>query len=168
MIVQPYLIRPAAPEDREARRDVSHRTWLAAYEHIFPVDVIDRLFKGLERMYTEQWDAMRQVYLSGFVGEMDGRIVGHVGTALLTSGEGEVTVLYVLPEFHGLGIGRGLWTAAVDDLKGRGCPAVNVWVLEKAASVRFYEHMGCECVGQDVFKLGEHTEPILHYRLALE
>lgn len=56
---------------------------------------------------------------------------------------GEITSLYLRERHVGTGLGRRLWEAALDQLRGSGHTEVSVWVLETNVRGRtFYERMG--------------------------
>jgi ribosomal protein S18 acetylase RimI-like enzyme len=55
---------------------------------------------------------------------------------------GEIYTLYVLPDFHDLGIGRRLLRGLFDRLATRGMDSALVWVLADNPSRFFYESMG--------------------------
>ncbi|MDZ4764248.1 MAG: GNAT family N-acetyltransferase [Chloroflexota bacterium] len=167
-----FIVRPATSDDREARRLVSLATWKHAYAHIFTLDLIERVFAG-QVAFHAAWETQRRQHLPGFVAvSSDNSVIGHLGTALWESPEGvppvgEVTVLYLLPEWHGLGVGHALWNAARADLQTRGCRTLWVYVLAKAAAVQFYERQGGVHTVDDVIVLDEQREAVRGYRVDL-
>ncbi len=62
--------------------------------------------------------------------------------------KGEVCTLYVLPEYHDLGIGRALLHGMFDCLLARGMDSAVVWVLAENPSRFFYETMGGQRVAE--------------------
>ena len=55
----------------------------------------------------------------------------------------EIQAIYLVPEAIGLGIGRSLFQAAVDDMIAHGFTAAILWVLDtNERARRFYEAAG--------------------------
>ena len=54
----------------------------------------------------------------------------------------EIYVLYVLPVWHGKGVGRALVQAAARRLLKNGMASLLIWVLAENPSRRFYEALG--------------------------
>jgi ribosomal protein S18 acetylase RimI-like enzyme len=55
----------------------------------------------------------------------------------------EIQAIYLVPEAIGLGIGRSLFQAAVDDIVAHGFKAAILWVLDtNERARRFYEAAG--------------------------
>jgi GNAT superfamily N-acetyltransferase len=73
---------------------------------------------------------------TGFAGERD--VTGFAGDAKV----GEIYTLYVQPDFHERGIGRGLITAAFAAMIGKGYDRSFLWVLRDNPSRYFYERVG--------------------------
>lgn len=58
-------------------------------------------------------------------------------------GWGEIPVIYLLPEYYGLGLGGGLMQFALALLAQRGRENVGIWVLEKnMRAIGFYQKYG--------------------------
>ena len=158
-------IRAAEAEDAAARREVTFRAWQDAYRHIFTPGEIEGLFS--QRIpQIAAWTAHRTARLGGLVAEIEGQVVGHISLALLDDGDGEVTALYVDPPYQGMEVGTRLWETGCDVLRFQRCAGVQVWVLERARAVSFYERRGCMRISEDFYRAGDHAEKALGYRLA--
>lgn len=134
------LIRRAEARDAPAMADVHTRTWQAAYEHIFGRERLASIDSAQRVAIAE-----RSVAAGGTaVAELDGRIVGYVviGSSSDVEGEGELFMIYVLPEAWGTGAGRALMDEGKAMLRERG-PAATLYVLEdNPRARRFYEREG--------------------------
>jgi 3-keto-5-aminohexanoate cleavage enzyme len=97
------VLRPAEPADRSAILDVMR----SANMHRVPSAEMAEL--DLERF---------------FVACVDGRVVGAAGWTLLPDGQGKTTLLAVLPEFTGDGIGARLQDARLEAMLGAGATTV--------------------------------------------
>lgn len=93
-------------------------------------------------------------YLLG-VRDDQGQVVGFIGV------EGdEVAALFIHPAWRGQGIGRSLFTYAVDTL---GATKVDVNEQNEQA-VGFYRHMGFEVIGRSVDDGLGQPFPLLHMK----
>ena len=161
-----WTIRAATPEDSEVRREITFNAWADAYSNIFTPQEIAGLYNG-QLKQSSDWTTEGSETIDGLVAEAKGKIIGHVGLALLGEGQGEVTSLYVLPAHQGQGAGLGLWTAGCQVLRERGCQEAEVWVLARARAVGFYNRIGLKRFDESLYRIGDHAERALGYRLEL-
>jgi ribosomal protein S18 acetylase RimI-like enzyme len=143
------IVRRARVDDADAIERVRTDTWRDAYRGLMPDSLLDRL----------DYDATRRRALMAalppdqfaLVAESEGAVVGFClgGRSRATDDpfRGEVYAIYVLPEYHGRGLGRALLNTAAKELVDRDLHSMIIWVLrENAPSRRFYERMGGEWV----------------------
>ncbi len=134
------------PGDESCIAGVHVQTWQAAYRGQVPDEFLDAL--SVDRR-TESW---RRIIVESalptkgaFVLERDGRVVGfaHVAPSRDDDAQrevGELTAIYLLPEFWGLGAGRLLIERALRSLRSAGFAEATLWVLEtNVRARRFYE-----------------------------
>ncbi len=125
-------IRPATTEDAQAIAEVYVQTWRSIYAGLIPDSV-------LTGMKTERqavvWmrrlaDTSRMAVL---VAEHDDEVIGFIGLGGSRMGPpgfvGEVQTLYVLDDYQGSGVGRGLLEAGFNALLDRGMNSAVIWVL---------------------------------------
>ena len=153
-------VRPATAEDATGIAEAHIRSWQAAY-----VDILDPAFlqslsverrsaqwrEILEKQESRTLVARDQSGIAGFVS------FGHWRDEETAQDHGEVWALYARPETWGQGIGRGLLTAALDELRASGRSTVSLWVLSaNARAVRFYRSGGFKPVegSAKTFELG--------------
>ena len=76
--------------------------------------------------------------------------------------ECEITTLYILPQYQGLGLGSKLMYAAIDDISQYDrCSALSLWVLENnLPAISFYENFGFKSDGKHSEELYEDTKII--------
>lgn len=161
-----FSLRPGREDESRARYRLVEKTWRSAYKHIYYTNEIDGVFDGRIASYGD-WVERRKASSGHIVAEYDGKMIGFASLGLLKSGEGEVTALYVLPEYQGFGVGKALWDASCERLREMGCPAVWVWTVARAAAVRFYERQGCVRADTGTYAVGEHVEQAIGFRLEL-
>ena len=77
------------------------------------------------------------------------RVVGFVGYGQSDEeGTGEVFALYVLPEFHGKGVGQMLMDAALEELADYR--KICLWLVKgNSRAIRFYEKCGFRLNGEE-------------------
>lgn len=153
-------VRRAGPDDAFGIAVVHVRSWQAAYRGLLPQDFLDDL-DPVRR--AEGW---RQMLADGAA---DGG-TGTGGTVLVADGDhgvagfahltasrdpdadpetvGEVTAIYLLPEFWGTGIGRRLMAESLETLRAAGFREATLWVLDtNQRARRFYEAGGWRADG---------------------
>ena len=76
--------------------------------------------------------------------------------------ECEITTLYILPQYQGLGLGSKLMYAAIDDIfQYDRCSALSLWVLKtNLTAINFYEKFDFKSDGQCDEELHEDTKII--------
>ncbi len=171
------LVRLAVPGDAAAMAEVHVASWRATYRGLMP----DRLIDGMEVAgRTAAWQRNLARIASGeipdmraWVVERDHAIVGFASLATSRDDDavpevGELQTLYLHPRAWGLGLGRALHAAAIDDAAARW-RELTLWVLDgNLRAIRFYEAAGWRPDGPPAGKewMGERL-PHLRYRLAL-
>lgn len=131
------VLRPAEPGDRSAILDVMR----SANMHRVPSAEMAEL--DLERF---------------FVACVDGRVVGAAGWTLLPDGQGKTTLLAVLPEFTGDGIGARLQDARLEAMLGAGATTVTT-NADRPVTINWYRRRyGYRVVGS-LTKLHEFGDP---------
>lgn len=143
-------IRAAVPSDAPGIAAVHARAWQRAYRGIVPDDFLAVLTAKVDeraRWWRERLSGMDPA-LRVWVAFCDDRLAGFCTTGPCRDedalpGTGEVRAIYLDPEMAGRGIGRALFTHAVNDLREQGFHAATLWVLqENRRARRFYEAAG--------------------------
>ena len=141
-------VREAGPNDAAGIAEAHVLSWQACYRGQIPDEVLDNLVVA-DR--AKQWAAILEKGSSEigvFVGEVEGHIVGFsscgpAGGDHAVPGAGELSSLYLLPEWWGRGLGVELHDDAIGHLKERGYPVAMLWVLTaNHRARRFYEKQG--------------------------
>ncbi len=137
-------IQPVRSEDFPRVVDVWEESVRATHHFITEADI--QFFKPLVR------GALHMVELA-CVRDTSGEIAGFIGVA-----QGKIGMLFVHPDWRGMGIGRRLLQHAVDTL---GATTVDVNEQNEQA-LGFYLRMGFEVEGRSELDVAGKPFPLLH------
>lgn len=165
-------IRNAPVADAEAVSRVLAASWRHAYRGIVSQ-------RYLDAMPDTRWvDFLAQGVGNDtfrcYAAERDGRIVG---AAVIRSGEieklpghGEMSCLYILPEYMGEGIGGALLERVLSYMKGAGLGYCVLDVLaDNANAIAFYRKRGFEMMDMETYaELGGQKYKCMVMRKTLE
>ena len=137
-----FHIRAAVIEDALAIASVQYFGWQQTYLGIINQAYLDSLSieKGFE--FTKRLLASAQPVTLIMVNAEDvviGYISGGQSRAEELPCDGEIYALYVLKQYHGLGLGKQLLIDAVTQLLKRGYKSVCVFVLKDNPAIGFYK-----------------------------
>jgi GNAT superfamily N-acetyltransferase len=142
-------IRVAKLGDERDIAEVGVRTWRVAYRGQVPdsyldgLSVEDRTEVWRSILSESSWPTKVQLVV-----EDNARVVGFAGVSRSRDEDsrpeiGEVTAIYLLPDYWDRGCGRALFDRAVETLKAAGFSEATLWVLDtNARARRFYEAAG--------------------------
>jgi len=152
-LIDAVRIRRATAADARGIAVVHVEAWRSAYAGILPDRVMVQM--SVDQKATA-W--RRQIEAPGnaqgiLVAELgDGGIAGFVSsgraTSALTGYDGEIFMLYVLPDWQEQGLGRGLLCGSLHLLSKSGFDSALVWVLADNPSRFFYEAMAGRRIGE--------------------
>jgi ribosomal protein S18 acetylase RimI-like enzyme len=152
-LIESIRIRRATSADARGIAQVHVESWRSAYAGILPDRVMVQMSVDQK---ASSW--RRQLETPGgaqgvLVAELhNGTIAGFASCGRVINGlagfDGEIYMLYVLPDWQEQGLGRGLICGSLQLLAKAGCAAALVWVLADNQSRFFYEAMGGKRVGE--------------------
>lgn len=150
-------VRPAQPGDGAAICHVQHVGWLYTYpneEHgVTRQMVFNRGMESPERTERrEKQIAEHNDSCQSWVGEINGRIVGWC-VAEKGKERNELASLYVLPIYHGQGVGGQLMRTALEWLGDDKEIFLHV-VAYNHKAISVYEHFGFVDAGEYVYEKG--------------
>lgn len=144
----PYL-RLATVDDAAVLADLHVRAWQWAYRGQLPDAWLDGLAVGPRELWRRTTLQHPPAEARTWVAEdAQRRVVGFADTGVCRDqdaqpGTAEVYALYLDPAVVGRGVGRALFSAAVDDLQQRGYRRATLWVLAtNVRAQRFYAAAG--------------------------
>ena len=152
---QSLVVRRAGPRDARAMATVHLETWRATYRGQIGDDYLDGLN---EAAFERQWRHIFAARGWSFVALFGDRVVGIASGGRSRrpgAAEGEIYVLYLLPAYQGIGLGRALFDACHYELARRGRSDCVVWVLASNTNARrFYERLGGKLSAEGDLTLG--------------
>ena len=145
----PITIKPMeTDEEIRGKAFVHWKCWQETYPGLVSQDYLDKFTLEKSEGKAFQW---RDNILVAKEGD---RVIGFVGYGDHGPEEpdmGEVYALYVLPEYHGTGVGRQLMDAALEALAAY--PKICLWAVKgNGRAVRFYEKYGFRLTGEEVYR----------------
>jgi Acetyltransferases len=141
-----WEITRASADDAAAIAHILVKSWQVAYRGVIPDELLDNIsVKQRADGWRQHLNTSGEAYLLRSSGVAIGLIeISDFRDAIPEfSGWGEIPVIYLLPEYFGLGLGGGLMQFALALLAQRGRENVGIWVLEKnTRAIDFYQKHG--------------------------
>ena len=158
MTLPTTTIRPATLDDAQAIARIQVETWRSSYRGVIADDVLDTMSEVERRSHWSE--ILQRPEHATFVAEVEGHgIVGFANGGPERDGRedyrGELCGLYVLPDWHGQGIGRQLVATFTRWLMDSGFDTMLVWTLADNPYRRFYERLGGKLVAEKKNEIGE-------------
>jgi L-amino acid N-acyltransferase YncA len=158
-------IRAARPADGPAIGRVYVETWRTTYAGMVPDNV---LLEMNEDIQGARWAGLieRERELVKVAEDARAGVVGMAsgGRARRSSGfAAEIFTLYVLPDFQGAGIGRGIVANMFRTFKAGGLNSAIIWVLAPNPARFFYEALGGIRIGEREERLWGTDLPEIAY-----
>jgi ribosomal protein S18 acetylase RimI-like enzyme len=159
-------IRPATPADARAIAEVHVSSWKTSYRGLVPDFALDDLDVDLCHLSWKQRFREMIPPKCCFVSEdAAGNITGfaNAGPPQTTDldVDGELYALYLLQSAQGQGIGRALFSQAVQFLIEAGGRSICLWFLKDNPARGFYERFGCRIVAEKPYVREGYTLPSL-------
>lgn len=164
------VVRSARQTDASKIASVHVDTWKEAYAGLLDSGFLESMTATrLTRHWRKALDEKRRNLDDAiFVAATEKDVVGFVTISacrdVFAPWEAEVTMLYVLDEYRGAGIGRALMKSAADHALARGMFSGGLWVLRDNLQARgFYEAVGGDRCGRKMDTVGGRTVPLVGY-----
>jgi ribosomal protein S18 acetylase RimI-like enzyme len=156
-----FRVREAIEDDIVGVAKVRVDTWRATYKGIIPDDFLEGLSHQsvAERWRKAFWENKNPA-VGAYVAENEQQEI--IGIAMCGPEQsqdavyqGEIYVLYVLPQYQNLGIGRRLVAACVHHLvHNLQAKSLLIWVIAENPYRKFYESLGGKPVRDKSQKIG--------------
>jgi ribosomal protein S18 acetylase RimI-like enzyme len=159
MVKTLVTIRTARENDAQGIAEVHDAAWREAYLGVIPGRELEKM---VNRRGPQWWLSAIKRGSRLVVLDYDETIAGYAsyGRNRVRSipYAGEIFELYLAPEFQGLGFGRRLFEAALQDLAEHGYASTVVWALaDNNRALGFYGKMGGKIVRQTQEHFGGET-----------
>ncbi len=129
------IIRDMVPEDYDQKAYIHYKTWIDTYSGLIGPQFLAHQTLEKCRSIARRWPQ------NTLVADCSGETVGFGCYIRHPDGSGEINAIYILKEFHGMGIGKKLMNALMEQLGG--CTPVSLWVLQgNDQAIGFYQHCG--------------------------
>jgi len=149
-------IRHAKPDDAPGLSRVFEAAWREAYTGIIPGITLEKM---LSRRGERWWRSTVTRGRPLVVLDIGQGIAGYASYGRCRDrslpADGEIDEIYLLPEYQGIGLGRRLFKAVLNDLRHSDLSRVAVWALaENERACAFYEGMGGRSVARVEERIG--------------
>lgn len=167
-------IRIAKNEDAEAIGRVHIQSWQKAYENYIPEDILNNL-SLIE--HAQLWRNLIEKGVEVLVLERDNQVVGFASICLFRgdgfSKSGEISAIYLSPQYWRNGYGTQLCLAAIDRLANAGYKDVLLWVLiDNTSAKHFYENLGFKATDdtklEEFYQGGSLLEEMLYRKEGIQ
>ncbi|KTD24834.1 GNAT family acetyltransferase [Legionella maceachernii] len=139
-----YSIRAATLRDAQAIAETHIRSWQGMYKEFIPESILNNL--SIEEK-TLQWQELLQQGIKVLVLEVEGNVIGFASVCRFRDSNaddssGEISAIYLDPNYWRKGLGTKLCVAAISALEALGYKKIFLWVLEGNTQARkFYESL---------------------------
>ncbi len=154
------VFRPATLDDAMAIAEIYVDSWRNTYAGLLPDDVLLRLDAPNRevRWWRRSLSGRRQDHLVYVAEHPEHGVIGFAGGGASRcrglSHDIEIFTLYLHDEYHGLGIGKGLFLRLSERLAARSDGSLVVWVLDGNPARYFYEALGGKCIARRSGSMG--------------
>ncbi|WP_026622073.1 GNAT superfamily N-acetyltransferase [Ensifer sp. WSM1721] len=161
-------IRLAVPDDLMMIASVLVRTWRATFRGIISDAYLEAMTVEDQAIGHARRMRFPGTFLMVAVDMAEKRVIGfaNYGRArgMPPAFDRELYELYLLPEFHGTGIGSALVRTVAGHCREMGGSSLFAWVLADNPNRVFYERMGARAVGQGRVSVGGERLDQVAYR----
>ncbi len=155
-----FFIRTAEVKDAAGIAHVHVISWQETYRGLVPDGVFDTL--TLERRlmhWRHSLETEDDPYHLSLVAVADDQVIGFANYGREREGDmdylGELYAVYVLKDYHGMGIGRALVQKAAIGLHDLEISSMLVWALSTNPYRKFYERMGGVFLREKPIQIGD-------------
>jgi ribosomal protein S18 acetylase RimI-like enzyme len=133
------------------------------YAGFYPQELLAQIsYERVETAWRKRiWESPGSPAVFAFIAEdtfqqcIAGVVIGGPAQTMDLPFQGEIYVLYVLPDYHRQGIGRKLVDAAARRLAAQNMQGLLIWVLADNPACSFYAALGGQVVSEKVLDLDD-------------
>lgn len=160
-------IRFVSNEDIPHVQSIAHETWFYTYEGIYLKDFIHNFLsraysnENLSRTVERDLQSPKRSFL---IAEFNKEVVGYAQTSQINEEEYELLRIYVRPEYHKMGIGKGFIQEYIQVLKP--IKELFAWVAKENHRARaFYVKSGFKEVEEKIETIEVQSKKQIKYEL---
>ncbi|ASY58998.1 PhnO protein [Sinorhizobium sp. CCBAU 05631] len=161
-------IRPAVPDDVMMIASVLVSTWRATFRGIISDAYLDAMKVEDQAIGHARRMRIPGAFLLVAVDLSEDRVVGFANygraRSMPPAFDRELYELYLLPEFHGAGIGAALVRTVAAHCRELQASSLFAWVLKGNPNRAFYERLGARAVGEGRVSVGRESLEQIAYR----
>ncbi|MCP4354397.1 MAG: GNAT family N-acetyltransferase [Proteobacteria bacterium] len=150
-------IKIPTSNDATGIADVNITTWKYAFKGLIDDSYLNTLSVEKE---TERWSKRLSKDFSMFVlfvakhnDKVVGFIFGEENPETKYKYDVKMIAFYVLPEYHGQGIGKKLFTAFIEESVRRNMNSMCLWCIRGNDTAKIYRHLGGEIIATDLIPI---------------
>ncbi|WP_054955582.1 GNAT family N-acetyltransferase [Paenibacillus dakarensis] len=163
-------IRYVSSEDIPHIQSIAHETWMFTYKSIYSEDYIQHFLskaystENLSRSVERDLQKPKRSFL---VAECNGEVVGYAQTGQVNEEEYELLRIYIRPEYHKMGIGKGFIQEFIQLLKP--VKKMFAWVAKENHTGRaFYEKSGFKETEEMIETIEGQSKTQIKYELEID
>ncbi|KTD40416.1 GNAT family N-acetyltransferase [Legionella parisiensis] len=165
-------IRTATLDDAEAIAQIHICSWQKMYRDFIPEVILQNLSL---KDRTKQWYDLIELGVKVLIIEINNQIVGFASICPFRdfsedSSMGEISAIYLHPDYWRMGLGTQLCLAAISELANQGYKKILLWVFEDNIQARkFYDALGFEATSstklEEFYEGGALLKEILYQKI---
>jgi ribosomal protein S18 acetylase RimI-like enzyme len=142
-------IKTATLQDAESIARIHICSWQKMYKDFIPETILQNLSI---KDRTQQWHDLIKQGIKVLILEIDQQIVGFASICefrafSVDSSMGEISAIYLDPEYWRMGLGTKLCLAAIAELAKQGYKKILLWVFEaNVQAQKFYDSLGFSAI----------------------
>lgn len=157
-----FFVRKAKPLDYIDIANIHFTSWHATYSDLLPASYVQQKNNLSDKITLWQKLLSHPNVLVWLAYDSSYNNLGFVGYFTNNNNSYEITTLYVLPKYHGLGIGTALMNTSLQALSESNIHAhFHLWVLaSNSNAINFYKKLGFVANAEECEELYESTKII--------
>jgi L-amino acid N-acyltransferase YncA len=147
-------IRKATIEDTPGIAEVLTKSWQTTYREIIHAEYLNHLDSSKKAEWLAKVIAQNGIIHIAETDKIIGLASGGKNRSSHIPIDGELYSIYLLKEYQGMGIGKKLLDAVVQQLLSQSIKSMLLWVLKDNPSKPFYISMGGRLIEEKEIEIG--------------
>ena len=164
-----YIIRRREKNDCYELAHIVTLTWNETYKGIINDEFLNNLYLNEDERGKSSTLRFNPNNNHKFVLLVENKIVGFINVDIADDPEfekwGEIHALYILKEYHNMGLGKKLMQEGIKELKSLGCNKYIIGCLQNNPTNEFYKHMGGKFIKTRNFERLNMIENVYYFEV---